>query len=171
VKFGVVVASMTICLACGSSGRTGGGSPPVASGQPAPGGVITIDPGSVVIDAAFTGLRDSLRLVLPDQATWGRMWRDIQRNTTPVPPTPQIDFATYRLLVAALGPKPTTGYHIAIDSVVTAGNATVVFVSRSRPGDGCITGQSFTSPVQVVRVSGDLGRVTWKESERVVGCE
>lgn len=65
---------------------------------------------------------------------------------------PTIDFTKAYVVAVFAGNKPTGGYVISVKGIKDAGNARNVDVLIEKPGKGCVTTESVTSPYQIVRV-------------------
>jgi hypothetical protein len=83
---------------------------------------------------------------------------------------PQIDFERRMVIVAAMGGKPSTGFGIRIDSVLTRGSAVEVHVVLGRPS-GCLEGQVFTAPVDIVEVARSGAIVLFRDREITTQCK
>jgi len=106
-----------------------------------------------------------------DASTWSALWVRIYLGLQPQPPLPAVDFASDRLLVAAMGWRPTGGYSINIDSVVRSQGGTVVYVTMTAPGPSCGTTQTVTSPVHVVRLPWPPEPITFQNRNIVTVCQ
>ncbi len=76
-----------------------------------------------------------------------RLWSMIDAAGTP----PAIDFSTDSVIAVFAGEQPTLGYSIEVTRIEDAAKRHVA-VTFSKPGGSCISGQSITSPYQVVKV-------------------
>ena len=166
-----ILGTCILLAACGgSSGTREEAAPTTPPGQPGSPRVLVIDPSAVVVNALVSGLQDSVRTVVSDDSAWRQLWNQVYSIASPMPPVPVVNFSQDRLIVAALGSRPSAGYSVAIDSVTTENGATTVYVTRQGPGASCMNATLMTAPVQVVRVSGDLGIMSFRETARVVDC-
>ena len=118
----------------------------------------------------WSGVNDSLRVVVTDSATWRRLWDRIQRGASPAAPLPEIDFRRESLILTALGARGSTGYGIAVDSVLRSGarvdSAVVVHVTKWRPVAGAAVGAVMTAPLDVVRIPRPAGPLRFIEQWR-----
>lgn len=72
---------------------------------------------------------------------------------TSSPPLP-IDFSKGSVLLVDMGPRPTGGYWVEVESVnSTMKGAVVVAVRLWKPGRRCLTTQALTNPFQFVFIS------------------
>jgi hypothetical protein len=86
-------------------------------------------PTAVLAHASYSGLGDAVRSVLSDPASWAAVWAQLTFGTQPQTPLPSVDFDTERVLVAALGTRPTGGYDIRVDSLVRYEHGSVAYVT------------------------------------------
>jgi hypothetical protein len=63
-----------------------------------------------------------------------------------------VSFDSEIVIVAAAGPKLSTGHSIHIDSVVARSSTASVYVVEVGPGPGCVAGGLITHPIGVVQV-------------------
>lgn len=150
-----------------------GGTPAVAPSSDDPGALIALYAGSAqttLASSAYSGFRDSTRLVVRDRTAWTRVWSAINGAVEPMPPVPAVDFGEEMVIVAALGQRRSGGYAIQIDSVARHELGAVIYVTKSAPGRNCLTTQAITSPVHAVRVPRIEGRVAWRERATVATC-
>lgn len=102
--------------------------------------------------AYYSGIADSLRLVVRDAESWRAQWDALNREMRPQPPLPTVDFAREMVVIAALGARGSGGWSIVVDSAVWRGGTTAIYLRRLAPGRGCFTTAAVSSPVDVVRV-------------------
>ena len=117
-----------------------------------------------------SGLTESQRLVIRDQATWQQTWDSIYRFSFPVPALPAIDFAREMVVVAALGQKPTGGYSIFVDGGTETANGVTINVRAVSPGSGCAVTLALTQPVDIARVTRRDGDVAFAEAHASQNC-
>jgi len=100
-----------------------------------------------------SGLKQPTQRVVGDQdefiRLWGAMWANYERPPEP----PAIDFSKEAVVVLALGQRNTGGYGIRAAAVTYVQGSLEVVVVTSSPGPGCVVTASFTSPVELLRVS------------------
>ena len=118
----------------------------------------------------FSGLDESQRAVVRDEAAWRGAWAAIWRRHSPEPPLPQVDFDREMLVIAALGTRPTTGYGILVDSAFAEGDGLLVRIRTVTPGPRCGTGQALTQPVDVARLTRTQGVVRFRDEPQVHDC-
>lgn len=115
-----------------------------------------------------SALREPLRLVVRDSATWDFLWARII-GPDRVPP-PAVDFSRHLVLVAAMGAQPSSGYTIRIDSVTAHEGAVVAWVCIKRPGPSTPVLWSVTSPLDVVIAPKSGREVRFAERSDVPRC-
>jgi hypothetical protein len=100
----------------------------------------------------YSGIRDSLRVVIRDAGAWREHWAAIHRPFIPAPALPDVDFTREMILLASTGTRPTAGFGIRIEAVTADSTRLVVVVRRTVPGDGCALAAVVTQPVDVARI-------------------
>ena len=158
-----IVALVLVAVACSSSEIST--SPP---GTAIPIVRLRSDPYSF---AFFSGMNTPARLVVRDAVTWQAVWAQLYRGTSPVPPTPAIDFSREMVIVAALGTRGSSGYDVLVDGATEAdaGGAAIAIRSTS-PGVGCASLTVLTQPVDIARMPIRNGAVTFVERSSVTNC-
>ncbi len=127
------------------------------------------DSTAVLAHAYHSGFTQSSRAIVSDAAAWATAWSQFRGSLEPAPSLPVVDFDADVVIVAALGPRPTGGYDIRIDSVANHGG-TVVYVTTLAPGPTCITTQAFTSPAVLVRLPRPADAVAFQDRDVVIEC-
>lgn len=112
----------------------------------------------------FSGYDERARLVIRDQATWARVWRRAA-GTASSHSVPVVDFEQHMIIFAAMGTKPSGGYHIDIEGLYRRGADIYVVVAETMPRCGSATVE--TAPATAALVPRTIGRVRFVE--RVVG--
>jgi protease stability complex PrcB-like protein len=124
-----------------------------------------------------SGLWDRLRVVIRDIGEWSDVWKRINSPDpthgpySPLPPLPEIDFSRDMLIVVALGARPTGSYGIIIDGAYEKDNRLEIVVRSVSPGKSCFVTQSYTQPVDIVRVARTERPVVFRETELVHECK
>jgi PrcB C-terminal len=102
-----------------------------------------------------SGVRDSLQLVVRNQAEWDALWkRHVSIETNP-PPAPAIDFNKQIVVAVFLGEKPTGGYDVEIIRAEQTDGALVIHYREKNPPPGGIVIQALTQPFHIIRVARD----------------
>ncbi|HEX7119191.1 MAG TPA: protease complex subunit PrcB family protein [Longimicrobiales bacterium] len=123
-----------------------------------------------IVQETHSGIETRRREVITTEAAWRAFWAELTANRAPRPAAPAVDFDRERVIVAAMGRRPTGGYAIEIAGVYRTQDALTVVVVETRPGPGCITAQALTAPVYVARIAAGRLPVTFVERERVQEC-
>lgn len=156
-----------LCAACGTSpttdaqGRTTeipAGAEPVAAEQ--------VD----TIHRSFYGGLGPTRAVVSDREAWEASWAQIHATVSPVPPAPEVDFATRRLLLLATGARPSGGYTIDVSGLATAEGTMYVSVRTTSPGPTCLVTMAVTHPTLVLSVPDGPEEVVFVEEEAISSC-
>lgn len=118
----------------------------------------------------YSGIRDSQRLVIRDQAAWQQTWNTISIGMSPVSAPPAIDFSREMVIVAALGERPTGGFSIFVDAATETTNGVTITVRSVSPGSGCAVTLAITRPVDIARVTRRDGTVNFAETVAIQAC-
>jgi hypothetical protein len=118
----------------------------------------------------FSGLESAQRLVVRDEAAWNALWRRIAAPVDPMPPVPQVDFASSMVVLAAMGVRPSTGYSISITGVFRESGRLYVEVLELSPGQDCVTGAALTAPLTAVLVPRGGDTPVYVEREETYSC-
>ena len=121
--------------------------------------------------AQFSGLTDSVRVVIRESTEWTRYWAIINRPFFPQPPEPAVDFSREAGIVASLGSRPTGGFTIRIDQVTTEADRLIVSVVRTLPGAGCALAAVVTQPVDIVRIATPAQPIAFVERVERTDCQ
>jgi len=110
--------------------------------------------------------------VLRDQAAWAATWRALQPEPAARPVPPAVDFAREMVVVVAIGERSSGGHAVRVDGVSDApdGGGFVLHVTRTTPGEGCMTTMAITAPVDVVRMPRMEGPVRLEARDVAVAC-
>ena len=112
-------------------------------------------------------------LVISQLEAFDEFYGQIASLRLPKPPTPVVDFATHRVVVALMGRKPTAGYGIRFSESAQQQDRTIeVQVLRISPAEGAILAQVVTNPYVIAVVARDsYAKVTFvDESGAVLAC-
>jgi hypothetical protein len=84
------------------------------------------------------------------QAEWSAVWRTLRiTSVEPRPSAPDVEFAKFTMLVAALGTRPTGGYTVHIEYALDDGTAVHVSVLEIRPGNNCTVTTALIYPITI----------------------
>lgn len=133
--------------------------------------------GAAPVSAAFTrivtqhtsGFDEAAQRVIRDQAAFQAAWKTVLGGI-PGDPPPAVDFTKEMVILVALGGRSTGGHAVRIDAVTPSGDGAVVRYTVTRPGQGCMTTQSLTSPVEMVRAPRVNGAVRFDGRDVVQPC-
>jgi hypothetical protein len=137
------------------------------AGEPLPIGRFRSEPAGYT---AYSGIDDSMRVVIADATNWRLYWERVHARVRPVPALPAVDFARDMVILAALGTRRSGGYGVRVDSAYDAGEFVDVVVWRSAPGAGCLVTAAFTQPVDVVRIPSRKVPVRFRERATIEPC-
>ena len=118
----------------------------------------------------YSGLSESTRLVITDQATLAEVWNRVFATMTDPPAIPAVDFAHERVLVAALGARTSGGYRIEFDHATAESEDVVAEVRTSSPGAHCATSLAITQPVDIVKIPLSGGPIRFAEIQTITDC-
>lgn len=160
------VIALVVAGACQSA--LAGGQPP-AQPQREPVPVVRFRDGRAAF-STYSGLVDSLRMVVRDSTAWRELWQQINRPFFPPPALPSIDFHREMVVVAALGGRPNAGFDVVIDSAQQDSTGIEVNVRRSSPGAGCPVAAALSQPVDLARLPASDQAVRFRERSIVIPC-
>lgn len=158
------VAVLLCSQACGTSGNS--------SPQPEPGArKMQTDQMQItrLLLLQSSALIEPATHVVRERSEFDQLWARLHA-TTPLPATPEVDFSRSMVLVIAVGERPTGGHTVRVDSVRSDGAGIVVRYTTTSPGDGCISTQAITSPVEVVSVRRVDGAVRFERVHESKRC-
>ena len=118
----------------------------------------------------ISGLTQSERLVVRDNATWQAIWSKLWIGASPKPAPPTIDFFKEMLIVTALGARNTGGYTILVDSATRASDGITIWIRTISPGPKCGTTQALTQPVDLARLPRIDAAVRFTDTAVVADC-
>lgn len=118
----------------------------------------------------YSGLGESARLVITDQATLEDVWNRVFATMTEPPAVPTVDFGHERVLLAALGARSSGGYRIEFDHATAENGDVVAEVRTSSPGARCATSLAITQPVDIVKLALSGGPIRFVESQTITDC-
>jgi hypothetical protein len=118
----------------------------------------------------YSGLVDPARMVIDDAATLASVWERVFVNQSEPPPLPSVDFRRERVIVAALGGRPSGGYGIELASADVEGGEIVVEVVSTTVGENCAVSQALTQPVDVAKIPRRRTGIRFVEHAAVRNC-
>jgi hypothetical protein len=147
-------------------GALAGGQPP-AHGEPVPLVRFRKSPSAF---SAYSGLIDSVRLVVRDSTAWRQLWQQINRPFIPPPPLPPVDFQREMVVVAALGARPSAGFDVVIERAANDSAGIEIDVRRASPGAGCPVAAAITQPVDMAKIPASDRALRFRERSTVISC-
>lgn len=121
--------------------------------------------------ASYSAIGEPLQVLVRDVEAWRKMWEQIHRTVSPLPPLPDIDFSREMVVVVALGARPTGGYGIIVDRAYERDDRLEIVVRKQTPGKTCFNTQAVTQPVDIVRLPKTERSVVFRETEVVHDCK
>jgi protease stability complex PrcB-like protein len=120
--------------------------------------------------SSYSGLIDSLRVVVRDSSAWRQLWQQINRPFIPPPSLPSIDFRREMVVVAALGSRPNGGFDVVIEGAAEDSSGIEIDVRRSSPAAGCPVSAVETQPVDLARLPASARSLRFRERSLVIPC-
>ncbi len=147
-----------------------GARPPATSSQTSDDVVTAVSQSFTRLASRSTsGFTEPLELVVRDAAAFAAAWKTLNQGLPGNPP-PAIDLGRSIVVVVALGARSTGGYAVHVDSVERTGGALIVRYTATSPGRECMTTQSLSAPVELIRVDHTAGTVRFERAEAVRPC-
>jgi len=106
----------------------------------------------VITEGSYSGYSEPAQLWITDQAAWEQCWKNIYRDTSPVPALPSIDFAQKQIIACFMGNQNRGGFSVDIDQIQRLGDTLQVDVQHIVPGEACIATMAIVQPYQVVGI-------------------
>jgi hypothetical protein len=129
------------------------------------------DSAAVLAHEYYSGISGATWTVVDDPQAWAALWDRLYLGQQPQPPLPYVDFGRYRVVVVGLGSRPSGGFDIRIDSVVSYEMGLYVYVVATAPGTNCVTTAAFTAPVQALRLPLTSGSIGFRKRDVVRNCQ
>lgn len=108
--------------------------------------------------------------VIGSQAAWEAYWRTVHASISPLPPIIPIDFTAAAVVALSYGQKPTGGYDVKVTGVTTSSAGSVIDVTQTIPGDGCVVTASITNPYMIIRTSKLAQPATFRTTTQKHSC-
>jgi hypothetical protein len=153
-----------LLLAAAAQGRCDGGTGSrLAARADTVGTVGTVTMPEIVhlLTQQNSAYRQDAELVVRDAAAWAQAWRALHGGVPGEDP-PAVDFARHMVVVVATGERSTGGHGVRVDAVAAERSGAVVRYTVTEPGPGCMTTQSITAPVDVVRAPHATGTIRFE---------
>jgi hypothetical protein len=116
------------------------------------------------------GFDTSARLVVENEAEWTLVWQRLWSDHDRIPALPSIDFERERVLVAAMGRRPTGGYAIRVDAAAAQEAHLAVRVVQTSPGGVCLLTQAITAPIDIVKLPRTSQPIQFQTVRKVDEC-
>jgi len=122
------------------------------------------------------GIRDSMREVISDQATYAQRWQQATSAQPSPPQAPPVDFNREMVIVVAAGRK-TPEDQIHVDSLFTrrelmsSGEREETLIIAVRTVIGCGRVRTEAYPVEIVRALRFEGPIRWDERVERAVCD
>lgn len=117
-----------------------------------------------------SGISTRERIVVRTQESWQLLWPQLVGSLRPLPPVPEVDFATKTVIVATMGTRSHGGYVITVDEVRQAHGDAWITVTEKAPGSLCGTTAAITAPIAAVVVPRFDGNAVFIERSTTVNC-
>lgn len=101
---------------------------------------------SLAIETSRTG-------VVTGEAAWGALWAEGNRNQSPPPVLPAVDFTQQMVVGVALGQRPNACYSVAVRSAYRSGGKITVEYQEYPPPPRALCAAAVAYPSQVVRMA------------------
>lgn len=111
--------------------------------------------------AVNTGFEERERLVIRDAAAWNAVWSLIWSRSSTPRPLPEVDFSREMLVVAAMGRRPSSGYHVLVEAASLSRGGLTVDIRTMTPCGPTLA--VITTPVDVARLPRRDGEAAFRE--------
>ena len=116
-----------------------------------------------------SAVRTESTFVIRDAQTFERIWTQVfSRRTTRE--MPAIDFRQQMVVIATMGPQPTTGYGIRFTGVRRGARGLIVGVETLSPGPDCVVSPTVTFPVALARLRRFDGQIGFEFTRTTRTC-
>lgn len=127
-----------------------------------------------VLQESHSGILVEQVRIIDSEPDWCDFWDEAHSIMFPAPPcdTASIDFTSEVAVVATLGPRPTSGYGVAVSCVQDLGESGNIRVTATQvvPGRNCMTLPVVVHPVSVVKVDRPVKYVQIRKQIDVLDC-
>lgn len=162
----ILIAALAVLAALAAGCTESSAGPGVVPG----GQVVAINRFDDRYPSTYSGFGEPARIVVDDAAQWAEVWDRLWNDQAPAPPLPAVDFQREVVIVAAMGRRPTGGYHIRVQEAAAHADHVAVTVVEAAPGVACVVTQAFTAPTDVVRVARAGLPVRFRTVEAAPAC-
>ena len=157
---------LLVLVACGPEAQspdTGTDSAVIESG--------TVPPAvSVLGTSQMSGWEEPVDAIVANATSWTAAWAYQHDGVAPVPPRPEVDFETARVLMVAAGMRPSGGFDLQLTSHAIVSDTITIDVLLTTPGPQCAVTMALTSPALAIRIPLNPETVVVRRTERVGEC-
>ncbi|HEY3251351.1 MAG TPA: protease complex subunit PrcB family protein [Ignavibacteria bacterium] len=132
----VFVIGMFFFLSCNSSNKTGNEN-------------INFDS---IAHGSYSSIEDKRQVVLRTENEYQKIWDEFYKDLDQMPRIPDVDLKKNTVIAVFMGTKPTGGYDIEIDKVMSVGGKIQVDVIEISPGAKCVTTDAITRPYEFIKI-------------------
>jgi hypothetical protein len=118
---------------------------------------------TTILLSTSSGIGFSVDRVIYSQADFEAFWSLAHASSSPMPPTPEIDFGKRMVVVAAMGPQISPKHSIKITRIERVKTMVRVSIEETQPGKNCSAVGLITNPVHMVETD-QLFAVTFRRS-------
>ena len=115
------------------------------------------------------GLIEPAEVVIREPSELRMLWSRIFREET-APALPSIDFRREMVVVVGMGQRSHGGFQVRVERIEDLGDRLRVIYTATSPGASCMTTQSLTSPVTLVRMPRSVKPVTFRAQDETLRC-
>lgn len=136
----------------------------------------SIQSGSVNVDQIDRGqygdIVEGTRKVFRDEEAYASFWERLHADRGSIPSRPEVDFNSRVVVAIVLGERPSGGYGVEIDEVLTSENGEEIQAQFTEvvPGDDCVVTGALTSPYILVAVEAKGGAFSFSRSTETRSC-
>jgi hypothetical protein len=120
------------------------------------------------------GLTEPMERVIRTQDDFRKLWAGVHTTLAnegrTLPRAPLVDFRAEMVIAVGMGQRPHGGYQVRVERIEDTGERLRVFYSAYSPGEKCMTAQSITSPVALVRLPMSQKPVTFAAARETRDC-
>ncbi len=125
-----------------------------------------IVPFTKIVSGSQSQVSRRVNYVITSSAELNELWKMVDTTATP----PNIDFEKDAVIAVFAGERPTTGYAIEVSNVVDS-NTRLVSITLTKPDGNCMTGQSLTTPYEIVAVPTTSLPLSHEDISTTVSCQ
>jgi hypothetical protein len=100
----------------------------------------------------FSGIRESLQIVVRIQGEWEKLWNRHVSFQSPPAPALAINFNNEMVVGVFAGEKNTGGYEVEITGAQLKGSRLYIYYAEKKPPPAAMTIQAFTQPFHLIKL-------------------